>query len=229
MKMLKATLKHMHKGGKLTFGEMLTLLTSAANRINQRPLGVRHHQGAEPGYCPVTPNLLLMGSRTNDDDLEVDPDTPLRYVKRLRFVQSCFDAWWRQWYLQVFPSLVPVRKWRQQVRNLKEGDVVMVRFGDEEEKENFRMGRVVKAEEDRDGLVRTVSVAMRPRDARERILPYVVKDPWITAVSAQRVVVLCPVEDVDGLKDDPEALDGPVHRCPDAVAAHGPDTVMNVP
>ena len=119
VKMLKASLSHMTKPGRLTYDELLSLLTKAANRVNQRPLGVMHHQGSTPGYCPVTPNLLLMGSRTSKDELDVDQDTPDRYTRRFKFINDCFDSWWKQWYSQVFPSLVPVKKWRQRERKGK--------------------------------------------------------------------------------------------------------------
>ena len=230
VKMLKASLSHMTKPGRLTYDELLSLLTKAANRVNQRPLGVMHHQGSTPGYCPVTPNLLLMGSRTSKDELEVDQETPDRYIRRFKFINDCFDSWWKQWYSQVFPSLVPVKKWRQKERNLCVGDIVMVRFGSSFAHDKFRMGRVVKADADRDGLVRTVSVAMRPRDQREKVLPYINKDLWVSAVSAQRVVVICPKEglaEADTLQGE---TTGSQHRCDDAdLLEHGYDTVNPIP
>ena len=55
------------------------------------------------------------------------------------------------------------------------------------------------------GVVRTVSVKMRPRDSREKVLPgppYLrYKDPVIMTVGVQRLVVLLPIEEQCNEKD----------------------------
>ena len=131
------------------------------------------------------------------------------------------------WYSQVFPSLVPFKKWRREQRNLREGDIVMVKFASEIAQDNFRLGRIVKVQVDKDNLVRTVSVAMRPRDSHEKVLPYRTKDLWISSVSAQRVVVICPVEEQHLIQ---EAVVPGAHRCPDAdQLTFGPDSVSQNP
>ena len=94
--MLKYTLHHMTKSGTPTYDEMLSLLTQAADILNQRPLGVQHHQGTTPGYCPVTPNLLLMGTRSEASGLELDPEASDKYLRRYKFLSDCFDCWWKQ-------------------------------------------------------------------------------------------------------------------------------------
>ena len=167
-----------------------------------------------------------MGSRSRKVGLEVDSDTPDRYIRRYKFLMDCFECWWKHWYVQVFPSLIPVRKWRQKVRNLKAGDIVLVKFPNTYSKDPFRMGKIVKADPDRDGLVRTVSVGMRPRDSREKVLPYKAKDLWVTAVSAQRVVVITPVEELDTIDELSNQTANSQHRCQDAdTITFGHDTV----
>ena len=226
VKMLKSTLHHMTKSGVPTYDEMLSLLTQAADVLNQRPLGVQHHQGSTPGYCPVTPNLLLMGSRSEASGLDVDTETSEKYLRRYKFLSDCFDCWWKQWYNQVFPSLVPVRKWRRKTRDIQVGDIVLVKFATNQTTDPYRMGKVVKADKDRDGLVRTVSVGMRPRDSREKVLPYKAKELWITAVSAQRIVVICPVEELDPIDRLAKEVAESQHRCEDAdLIEYGFDTV----
>merc|ERR1711989_78354 len=45
--------------GDLTAKEYENILLRCANAINSRPLGLRHHGGANPEYHVITPNLLL--------------------------------------------------------------------------------------------------------------------------------------------------------------------------
>ena len=61
---IKKTLKHLHSGSVLNLREFQILLKRAADASNNKPLGVRATGGAEPGYAPITPNLLLKSSRT---------------------------------------------------------------------------------------------------------------------------------------------------------------------
>ena len=112
------------------------------------------------------------------------------------------------------------------MRDIQVGDVVLVKFATNSTSDPYRMGKVVKADKDRDGLVRTVSVGMRPRDSREKVLPYKAKDLWITAVSAQRIVVICPVEELDPVDQLAVQVEKSQHRCEDAdLVEYGYDTV----
>ena len=61
------------------------------------------------------------------------------------------------------------------------------------------MARVSEVHPDPHDIVRTVTVKMRPRDARERVLPdppYLLpKPPTELKIGIQRVVVVLPVEE----------------------------------
>ena len=224
VKMLKRTLHHMTKGGNLTYDELLCLLFRASNVLNERPIGMRHHQGAEPGYCPLTPNLMLMTTRTETGDPMLGVDDSQKFAKRFAFIQNCFEEWWRNWYDQVFDSLVPMAKWRQKERNLAKGDIILVKNDPKDAPGVYRYGVVLEVHPDTQGLVRTATVGMRPRDAREKSLPYLAKDLWQSKVSAQRIVVILPVD------HDKEAVaSDKVHRCADSEPQIGPSTLTNVP
>ena len=62
-------------------------------------------------------------------------------------------------------------------------------------KGDYRLARVVSAAEDKSGHVRTVKVALRPRNILERSLPYKVKQPMIMTLAVQRLVVILPAEE----------------------------------
>ena len=221
IKMLKATMKHMVKGGPLAYDEFDTCLAMAANALNERPLSVRVHSGAEPGVCPVTPNLLLLGQRTFTEDLAKNfvKDEHDRANMRMALIQESFHQWWQEWYVQVFPQLVPVKKWRSVERNMRVGDIVLVRFATKVPPAKYRLGRVVEVKTDPKGLVRSCLVGMRPRDAREKTLPYRSKDLLIQEIVVQRLVVFLPVEEQEVVDPDRAGVldDGGLHVCPDAV------------
>ena len=55
--LVKQSFSRLHNGAELNYAELQCLMNKAANCVNQRPLGVQHHDGHDPGYAPVTPNL----------------------------------------------------------------------------------------------------------------------------------------------------------------------------
>ena len=57
-------------------------------------------------------------------------------------------------------------------------------------KPQFRLCQVVKTFPDEKGDVRTVDIVMRPRDIRERPMPYIIKKNKPLTVSVQRLALL---------------------------------------
>ena len=123
--------------------------------------------------------------------------------------------WWRLWYSEVFPHLIPVAKWRQLYPNLSIGDVVLVHHPKKLGPGEFRYGRVVDTKPDVQGIVRTVVVAMRPRDSREAVLPYKSKSLVHVVLPVQRLVLIHPAAELDKVEtpyldlSDPYAIEGP--------------------
>ena len=117
-------------------------------------------------------------------------------------IKKLEELWWSQWMRQVFPSLVPFRKWKSEHRNPCVGDVVLVQYSSKVGKGDFRLARIAEVHPDRHGAVRTITVKMRPRDAREKVLddpPYLhPKPPILLRLGVQRVCVLLPVEEQEG-------------------------------
>ena len=137
------------------------------------PLRVRVHGKADGDLLPVTPNLLLMAkTATSDQDHNLSADEPSRLVKNQKRMEEVVGAWWNEWYSQVFSSLVPYKKWKDEKPNLKVGDVCLVKYDHKVGKADYRICKVQEVETDNKGLVRTVTVGMRPRDSREKSLPY---------------------------------------------------------
>ena len=195
---MKKSLVHLHAGGELNYAEFECLLARAANVINDRPLGVSIHRKAKGELIPVTPNLLLMAkTATSSTDLTLSEDEPSRLAKNQKRMEEVLVAWWNQWFSQVFSSLVPYQKWKKEASNLAIGDICLVKYEHKVGKSDYRICKVVEVEEDTKGLVRTVTIAMRPRDSREKSLPYKSKKLKNLRLAVQRLVLICPAKEAE--------------------------------
>ena len=122
----------------LNYAELDTLFASAANVVNQRPLAVRSF--SQDDFCSITPNDLLLGRNR----LAVQPTQQYgdcdNIGLRLELIEEMEKLWWDQWIKQVFPALVPFRKWKTEYRNLQFADVVLVNYPSKVDKGDFRLG-----------------------------------------------------------------------------------------
>ena len=233
---LSKTLKHLHNGGEVNYAELQVLLNRACNVINQRPLGLKHHNGQTPGFSPVTPNTLLQGFRTQDpvEDPERFDQAPDKFVMRLKMMEQYFNTWWKHWYSQVFDSLIPYRRWKESKPNLEVGDICLLMYKGKLVPALYRMCRIIETYPDDLGDVRTVRVEARPRDSRDPTLPYVSKDLVEMTVSVQRLVLLLPKSEQDAIRPEPnvgdnivasveytDANDSKVWRCQGYAVHHG--------
>ena len=83
--------------------------------------------------------------------------------------------------------------------NPKVEDIVLVRYDSKLSKGDYRLARISNIHPDANGIVRTVSVKMRPRDSREQVQadpPYLLpKTPVEIQLGIQRICVILPVEE----------------------------------
>ena len=73
---------------------------------------------------------------------------------------------------------------------------------------------MVKADPDDTGTVRTVEVALRPRNKKEKLLPYKPKPLTVIPVGVQRLVLLTPTEELPD--QESEVIDENVVRVDDS-------------
>ena len=218
---LKNTLHHLTrhpKGRDLNYAEMRTLLSKAAAIINRRPIGVRHHGGAEGEVCVITPALLLQGGRVctgalHDRELchDMSPHA------RMALVEENFLHWWKEWFQQVWESLIPVKKWRTEQRNLQPGDIVLLKYSSKLSKPSYRYGKVLQAFKDENGLVRDAMVATRSRRRKEKSGEYKAGPMDHQLVPVQRLVLLLPKEEYDSLPTETPGL----HLCEEDLIVSG--------
>ena len=108
------------------------------------------------------------------------------------------------------PTLVPCRRWKNIKKNLKKGDIVMMKYSGNI-KDDYRLARVLEVYPDKKGLVRTVKLEYRRRDKREK--PEICKKRMIEEIVAvQRLVLLQAVGEPapTGTAEDDLPLDADV-------------------
>ena len=154
VKSTKIALKRAIGEQMLTPFELYTCLLEVANLINQRPVGRVPNDPDDGSY--LCPNDMLLGRASS-----TVPQGPFRETNnprhRAEFVQKIVDSFWRRWTRDVFPFLVPRKKWNVERRNVRVDDVVIVQDPNAV-RGKWTIGRVSNVYPGRDGRVRNVKL-----------------------------------------------------------------------
>ena len=162
---------------------MQTILFETANLINDRPIG-RHPTSIEDGAY-LSPNDLILGNSTNRIPDSGHESISNKY-DRYRLVQQVINSFWKRWTQTYFPSLLVHQKWHTAKRNVKIGDVVLVKDSNLI-RGKWRLGRIIRADPSlRDGYVRNVEISYKNPDS---------KNVLTIARPIQKIIVLVPVEE----------------------------------
>ena len=192
VKILKKSLSlALHPSVELTYAELVTLLAKISYSVNSRPLSIKAispNSQQEDVMMPLTPNHLLLGRATIDiPDLEYDESN--KFSARVSYIQEVYKVWWEKWIQDILPTLVPCKRWKDIKKNLKVGDIVMMKY-EGNMSNDYRLARVKEVFPDKKGLVRTVKVSFRRRDKRETGDEYWKKPLVEELVSIQRLALL---------------------------------------
>ena len=168
--------------------------------LNDRPLSVQKSANPYPDVdflSPITPNMLLTGRSGSSAPIEQDVDYDECPRDRLTFVEELELAWWYQYKVQYFASLIPSQKWINTSRNMSVDDVVLIEYKSKSAPGTYRLGRVKKVEMDDDDLVRTCTVSYKivkpsKRNARDVFRDVTSKE---VRVPVQRLILILPVEE----------------------------------
>ncbi|XP_068229326.1 uncharacterized protein [Palaemon carinicauda] len=139
----------------LNFGELQTALFSIANLMNERPIGTKPGFSLELGGY-LCPNDLLLGRSTcfcPSGMYDISGD----HKRRLKFIQSIIESFWKKWHRDYFPSLLIRQKWHTTRRNVRVGDVVLVQDSNVV-RGAWKLAQVIKADPGQDGVVRDVDL-----------------------------------------------------------------------
>ena len=144
-------------GTQLDDESLNTLMCEAEAIVNSRPLTTDTLNDPQ-SICPLTPNhLLTMKSRVllQPPGVFSSPDVYSR--KRWRRVQHLANEFWSRWRKEYIQSLQIRQKWQKIERNVREGDVVIVK--DINLPRNlWPLARVISVNSSKDGLVRTANL-----------------------------------------------------------------------
>ena len=214
------TLAHvLTRGEMLDFHQLSATLSLVASILNSRPLSVQTTTSGD--FIAISPRDVLLGRagksiRRLESELDqLEGFEEDQNLDRIEDTQAKIISEWRsKWLAQVFPDLVPRTKWKQTVRNLQVGDIGVLRYENKLGPDSWRLARIIKADPDSDGLVRTIRVQFRPRHVRDKGKPYKVKKPLSMDIGIQRFAVMLPREEQDEnaavAEDDASESEGPV-------------------
>ena len=141
---------------KLDFEEMYTVLTQIEACLNSRPLGSLPDTN-EDGIEMLTPGHFLIGRplQAIPDDTKSFQDQSL--LRRWHLCQNLIRHFWGRWKDEYLSALQKYLKWRHPTRNLKIGDVVVLKE-DNMVVCQWPLARVVSTNPGSDGLVRVVTL-----------------------------------------------------------------------
>ncbi|XP_057678097.1 uncharacterized protein LOC130907254 [Corythoichthys intestinalis] len=149
--------------GRLDDTSLRTFFYEAMSIVNNRPLTtntINDPKSAEP----LTPNHLL----TMKESMPLPP--PGNFIredlyarKRWRKIQYLSEQFWHRWRKEYLTSISLRQQWHTSKRNVKVGDVVLIKEENLPRNE-WKLAKVVEANKDDDGLVRNVKVQVGQRD-----------------------------------------------------------------
>ena len=116
-----------------------------ANILNDRPLPVQKSAKPYPDanlLCPITPNMLLAGRSYSTAPLERDIDYDKLPQYCLTIVEELKLAWWYQYKVQYFASLIPIQILINTSRNMSVDDIVLIKYKSKSAPGTYRLGRV---------------------------------------------------------------------------------------
>ena len=143
---------------KLDEESLRTFLTEAEAIVNSRPLTLENLH--DPETTPLTPNQILTMKNFVASPPPGDFQGEGVYArKRWRVVQHLAEKFWSRWKKEYLQLLQLRQKWAGEKRNLRVGDVVLLK--DDTVRGQWPMGRVVEVHPSDDGLVRSVSLKVR--------------------------------------------------------------------
>ena len=173
----------------LTFAELQTVMYEVSNLINSRPIGRKPGSSIDDGSY-LCPNDFLLG-RNNNSAPGGTFDLKSNYSKRLKFVQSIVNNFWKRWMRDYWHTMVVRKKWHVVKRNVCPKDIVLVKDSNAV-KGIWKIAEVISVDVGRDGLVRTVT--LRYKICQPGISYKGSKDKMMER-SVHRLVILIPVEE----------------------------------
>ena len=153
---------------QLTHELLITLMAEVVAIVNARPISALPSDPDDPQ--PLSPAMLLtMKTRPAGPPPGqfLRPDIYAR--RRWRRVQFLAEQFWTRWRREYLQSLQPRRKWTETQRDLRVGDVVLMR-DEAQHRNDWPLGRISEAIRSEDDRVRKVKVEVARDGERKTYL-----------------------------------------------------------
>lgn len=139
---------------KLTSEEMITLLTQIEATLNARPLCALSNDPVD--FQALTPShFLTLEPSTSLPDPNLE-SVPLSKLQRWRLVTDMHRHFWSRWRNEYLSSLQLRAKWSDQGKDLKVGELVLIR--DNTHPLHWRLGRIRQLHPGIDGVSRVATL-----------------------------------------------------------------------
>ena len=158
------------RGRTLSRDELSTLLQEAAAIVNSTPLWEISADPQDP--FPVSPTMLLTLKDSDSPPPAGDwsPEDVSSYgAKRWRRVQYLAECFWQRWRTYYLANMQERSKWTHKRRNLREGDLVLIR-NKSEKRNSWPIGLVKEVKTSKDGLVRSVKIQSSDKETPRGLL-----------------------------------------------------------
>ena len=154
IKSVKRALKVVIQDRLFTDETLATLMCEVESILNQRPL--TYVSDDVNDYECLTPNHFLIGECSDFSPTEIS-DKSLNLRKKWKVVQAASQIFWKRWIHEYLPLLTIRRKWNNQIRNIKIGDLVLLK-SDNVPRSHWPLARITNTFPGRDDIVRTVEL-----------------------------------------------------------------------
>ena len=130
-------------------------MTEVSAIVNARPLVQVSNDPDAPEV--LTPSTLLTQKPQQLRPPAGDLNAENLLSKQWKRVQHLDNVFWARWRKEYLPTLQPRRKWQSASRNLREGELVLLRCK-HVPRNNWPLARITKAQADQDRNVRKVEL-----------------------------------------------------------------------
>ena len=160
---VKRCLKKILKNAKLSYEELLTVVTEVECVLNSRPLTYMSSDGLEE---PLTPSHLMTGRRllSIPDEIVVAEEETSEVsllTRRRRYLLLLLSHFWRRWKREYVVELREhhrAKKGTSNGRSIKRGDIVTVMEEGKSNRGTWKLGKVQEVHPGNDGFARGATV-----------------------------------------------------------------------
>lgn len=155
---VKSVKRHLYRvvgAVSLTFEEISTVLIQIEACLNSRPLVAASDDHND--FTAISPGHFLTGSELLATPSDNFDDCNMHTLAKWKLVKKMRNDVWKQWCNDYLASLQQRNKWKQSVKNVEKGAMVIVKE-DNLPPMKWSLGRIVETHPGKDGNVRVVTV-----------------------------------------------------------------------